>query len=483
MVEEFVRTGDEKRKPGGLMAVGLAVLAVLLGLVAGAASWTVSLMLIVGILALWLPWHKPDWALYLMFFALIMTTDEVGGRQVDFFAIPDADMIQGLPPMLTSYFLFMFATYFIKLFVLEREESRIAWKYLAIYAVLVGLAALTGMMRGNDMTLIRVDLMNMLFPVLCFYLVVNVLKDPRTIGRMLGVVMAAALIKSVILLAYYFAGRGWPYSAMEEGSYRIATMDSADLLSIITMILLIFSGWACRRIRGRALVASAFALLLLAMVVLFADRRAQWVGLVLSLGLMYVWATPASRWRMMSAGGLMLFLMVCVVVLTGVGDHQLARLGRRSLSILDGKQDSNQYHLLESQQTLRDIAGSPLVGLGLGGRHSPLGLYDTDEVPDNIVHNAWLYIWMKMGLPGAAFFMWALWRFFKMFLHFRRVHSSSEAWPWGVAMASSFGLWLAMSLTGPVPWYFHQTYLIALFAALGVALMKLAESGEAVSVK
>ena len=429
-------------------------------------------MLLVGLMAVSLPLYRPEWALDVLFFGVVMTTDAVDGRNADFFAIPDADLIQGLPPLLTSYFLFLFAVYFSHRLIRRRTEKTLSWKPLAVWVAVVALAGLTGLLRGNDPMLLRVDGMNMLFPILCFYLVRQALDTEERATRMLLVVATAAAIKSVILLAYYWAGRGWLYSAVEEGSYRIATMDSADLLSMITVLLLIFAGWSCRRFRGGWWVAAVVALLPLALMVVFADRRAQWVGLVLSMLLLLTGLDAPARRRMFGAGGMMLFLLACAVVFSGVADSKLARLGRRSLSILDAQQDSNRYHLLESQQTLRDIARSPVLGLGLGGRHASLGLYDEDEVPDNIVHNAWLYVWMKLGLPGLVFLLWAVGRWVKVYLRYRRETAAAQRSPWALALVSSGGLWLAMSLTGPVPWYFHQTYLIALFAGLSLALMQ-----------
>ncbi len=456
----------QKIRYGHWLAVMLGGAAV--GLVVGGASWQMGLVLVVGAFATVLPVYKPAWALYALFFGLAMTSDSVSGFPKTFFAIPDPDLFQGLPPLLTSYLLWIFVVLLVKDFLLERNPLALRLKPLGLFALLLLFAAVAGLLRGNDPVMIRVDFMNFLFPVLCFYLCVQVLQTEAHIRHLLAVLVAAALVKSLILLAFYLSGRGWPYDNNPETGFLIATMDSADLLVFITLLLAGISLWAHRRVRPGAAWLLALGALPLLLVVLFAYRRAQWVGLAASFGLLFWWAQAVAKKRLAVLSLCLLVLGAGVVMAVGGGHEKLARIAQRTLSILDKKQDSNVYHLLESQQTLKDIAPTPMRGLGLGGRHSPLGLYEEDEVPTNIVHNTWLYIWMKMGLPGLLFFIWASVAYLRRLVRSGQLANN----PLLLAMASSFGLWMAMFVTGPVPWYFHQTYFIALFAAMAVVLSR-----------
>ena len=123
---------------------------------------------------------------------------------------------------------------------------------------------------------------------------------------------------------------------------------------------------------------------------------------------------------------------------------------------------------------LLDLSKSPVLGLGLGSRHTPLNIYENDVVPTNVVHNTVLYIWMKTGLPGLFFFLWAAICYTKSVLHNRKQIMQDDPLGLILPLAASSGLWLAMFLTGPAPWYIHQTCLIALFAAMTISLVRLA---------
>jgi hypothetical protein len=81
---------------------------------------------------------------------------------------------------------------------------------------------------------------------------------------------------------------------------------------------------------------------------------------------------------------------------------------------------------------------------------------------------------MKIGLPGLLFFLWAFWMYMRRILQHRPFRNR----PLLLALASSSGMWLAMSLTGPTPWYLHQTFLIALFAAMAFVLTQIEGQGS-----
>ncbi|OGV42037.1 MAG: hypothetical protein A2X46_05640 [Lentisphaerae bacterium GWF2_57_35] len=441
---------------------------VVLGISIGQVPLTMALVLTVGLLAALLPFFRPVEALYLFFGYLVITTDASSGLSGDFFQIPDLDLFAGLPALGTTYLLIILGAVLFRRILWEREKLRISPKPLIPYLAIVILAAIIGMARGNDSELLRVDFMGALFPILCFYLCCQLLDTEQRIRRMLAIVMGVSAIKASILLVYYFNGRGWPYS-LDAGSLslsHVATMDSADLLAFITILLAIVSLWMARQLKGLRLAAAIAAALPAFLVIIFAYRRTQWVGLAASLGLMMWWAPPRGRIRLTMIGLFVVLWAICAAVFLGISDEHISFMGERTLSVFDKKQDSNEYHLLESQQVLRDLMGNPVMGLGLGGKHSPLGIYEDDVVPINIVHNTWLYIWMKIGLPGLVFFLWAAWMFLRRVLQ----HHPFRNRPLLLALASSSGLWLAMSLTGPTPWYQHQTFLIALFAAMTFVL-------------
>jgi O-antigen ligase len=419
-----------------------------------------------GVLALWLTCLRPDLALMLLFCGIVMTTDSAGPGG-DFFAIRDVDIITGLPPALNTFFLMLFCITMVRTLFFEKRPLPISPSRLGLYMVLVLLALLTGLFRNCDRVLMRVDFMGMLFPVLCFYLCMTLLNSRERIVRMLTVLLAVSGLKALILAGFYLAGHGWPY----EPTYRIATMDSADLLAFITLVLIVFHLLVRRDIGGFRAGLAVAACLPMLFVIVFAYRRAQWGGMILSMGLLYLGAAKAIRRRIAIVLAIALCASCALVVVSGIQKEKLTLIGSRLASIFDKTQGSNLHHRLESQRVMRDISQSPLFGLGLGGRHSGFVQPEYAKIPTNVVHNTFLYIWMKLGLPGVAFFVWAAILYGRRILRFRKQRLHDNAWGLLLPLAASSGLWLAMFLTGPAPWYFHQTFLLALFSAMGMSLI------------
>lgn len=436
------------------------------GVLAGTLSplWTIPAC--AGIIVLYLTCLKPDMALILFFCGIVMMSDAFSLTGGGAFVIPDADIIQGLPSMLTIFFLALFSITMIRHLVLEKRPLPVSLSGLVIYTVILCSAMLTGLLRNNDLIMLRVDFMDMLFPVLCFYLCITSLNSRERIVRLLTVLLAVAALKALILSVFYLAGRGWPY----EPTYRIVTMDSADLLVFITLLLISLHLLVRRDVRGFQAGLIGAACLPMLFVIIFSYRRAQWIGFILSLGLLYLGSIKPVRRRL----AVMLSVILCAGMLIaaggGIQKENWVRIGSRIASIFDTTQHSNVHHKLEALQVLRELSYSPLFGLGLGGEHQGVEGYLTIAV--NIVHNTFLYIWMKLGLPGLIFFVWAASRYGRAVLNSCKKQPDGGTDGLLLPLASSSGLWLAMFLTGPVPWYFHQTSLLALFAAMAMTLSR-----------
>ena len=175
------------------------------------------------------------------------------------------------------------------------------------------------------------------------------------------------------------------------------------------------------------------------------------------------------------------FLTVCTYVavpgkLSATRQNGPGMLSRIE-TLFDPNQHSNKHHYLESVTTLQDILQKPLLGMGLGGMHSPVSEniidWPEESQPVHIVHNTFLVIWMKLGLSGLCFFLWIGVAYLKKLNAYRKSTDRSPAWPYIAGIGSGVGIWFMMFITGPVPWYFHQTFLVVLFSALCINLIRL----------
>ncbi|NCD34530.1 MAG: hypothetical protein EOL87_14085 [Spartobacteria bacterium] len=451
--------------------ITVMVMAALIGWIAADFPLKLSFLFFCGACVLTLTLFKPVWALYLLVVALVLLNDSEPKEGGTYFVITDPDVIKGLPSVICTYMLTLTGILGLQMLFKQRERPPVSLAPLFILSGIVLLAALTGFIGGWDVYMIQFDATNFLFPALFFYLCVTLLNSREQIITLVHVLIGIAGLKALILAVFYIAGHGWPYQLDAGGESRIATMDSADLLVYITLVLIVFNMFLEKRLSRGQSWCFATACLPMLFVIIFAYRRAQWVGLVFSLGLLFLLTTTKNRKKMTILLLAAILLITSILMLSSLGGNKLGSLTERFYSVFDPQQHSNVYHLLETQQTMRDIAGKPISGLGLGSHHSPLGLYENDLVPTNIVHNTFLYIWMKLGLPGLLFFSVIGYQYIHRILRYRSKRQDEEGWIMLLPIASSLGLWLAMFLTGPTPWYFHQTFLIALFAAMGVSLM------------
>jgi len=454
--------------PIALLAVGTAV-----GILTGKLPLMLTATAFAGALALLLTILRPDLALILFFCGVVMMTDAIPDHVGDFFALPDIDIIQGLPSALIIFFLVLLGITMMRIFLFEKRPLPVSPVGLGLYAVILLLALLTGLFGNGDRGLLHFDFMKMLFPVLCFYLCLIILNSQERIRHMLAVLLTVSALKALVLAAFYLAGHGWPYD-----TYRIATQDSADLLVFITLVLIVIHLLVRRDVYGLKAGLFGAACIPLLFAIVFAYRRAQWIGMAFSLSLLYLGAAPPVRRRLAIILAIVLCVASAFAVVAGLSEEKAVRIVSRITSIFDKNQHSNEHHLLESKQVLQDLSRSPLLGMGLGGHHSRLPGYNIDVVPTNVVHNTFLYIWMKLGLPGLLFFIWVSVLYARRIFRLRSNYPQHEVWSLLLPLAASSGLWLAMFLTGPTPWYFHQTFLLALFAAMGMSLILQADNSS-----
>ncbi|HKL22643.1 MAG TPA: hypothetical protein VJ904_12620, partial [Tichowtungia sp.] len=283
-------------RAGGLLPGSLPVLA---GMAVGVAVVCSPLMgtavVFAGLAALLLGLVRPDWALYLYFCGVVVMTDDVPTRVVDSFFLPDADMIEGLPSALTTFFLLMFGVTVVRLMLIEQRRPPVALLPLAVITVIVCVAFVTGIFHGGDPELYRVDFFGMLIPVFTFCICLTLFDRREKIERLIDVLMAVAAVKALILAGYYLAGLGWIYKLDSLAGYRITTMDSADLLVFITLPLIVMHRIVRSDLHGYKAALSITACVPMLYVVVFSYRRAQWVGLALSAGLLWLGASKAVR--------------------------------------------------------------------------------------------------------------------------------------------------------------------------------------------
>lgn len=453
------------------------LLAMTISLLLIQSTWKVALLAIAALLTVILAWLKPEYILYMLFSAVIIMTDAITEELTDvggIFLVEDIKIMVGIPPVLISVLLMLFALYFTKFSILQKQTSAIPFKYLFVYMGVLLIETLYSVQSGiafDDN--LKMDLLRFVYPALCFYLCINILNNTKVIHRMIWVIFVACFIKTGLLDLYYMAGHGWPF-----GDFQIVTQDSATLMIagiMISMVLLIVA----IRYQHKFLTLMVIASLPMAFALIFSFRRAHWIGQILSFALIYFWSHVRIRKKIVSFLGVSFILSAIIVmsINSSAGLQTLSNVANRFSTLIDPTQHSNLHHYIEAKQTIKDILKKPIFGLGLGSEHSPVSEtfvdWPEENQPLHVVHNTFIYLWMKLGLPGLILFSWAGLRYLKMLRNYCERSKHGNSWPYISGIGSGIGIWLAMFLTGPVPWYLHQTFLIALFSALAINMIRL----------
>lgn len=460
------------------LAVGLLSGSLLIGY-----SWQIAFFLVLCPIALFIFFVKPEYGLYAFFFILVLMTEYFPESfplttTEGVFMFQDIKIAQGVPQLTIAALLVMFLIYTFRIYLIQGENWLIPTKYMFIWLCILLLSTLTGIIGDSDPIEIRVDLMHMLFPVLFFYLCVNILNDQSKIHRMVWILFFACAIKGTILSAYYLAGHGVPIPEVEK-MQAVTTYDTADLIVCITMILLAYAFYTKRIVTGWKRFVLVLCTVPMSFTLIFSFRRAAWLGMLASAALFFFLNPSFERKKMLVTLVLIMILFILLLypsasLIFPRSEITLSSLSARLSSITDPKQSSNEHHYLESLQTLQEIlTKNPLLGLGLGSRHKPIKGVDWDarEQPTNIVHDSWLYFWMKTGIMGLIYFLWLGFLYIRNIGAFRRfLEEDNKAI--ALAIASSAALWFILALVSPLQFYYRRSFLIALFASIVVSLTR-----------
>ncbi len=191
-------------------------------------------------------------------------------------------------------------------------------------------------------------------------------------------------------------------------------------LTIVTFALIFFA--PTKKIRMLAI--AQYGILLLGFVLTF--TRSAWLTSVIAT--LIVLAVVANRNRQIAAYLLVLFtpLMLGVaLVLTTVSASTFENYGlggsliARVLSIFDVEEtagsDSLQWRVYENTEAVRSISERPIFGVGLGNQYRPItiiqgeaaGHRTTDDITrlTRYIHNSFLSMAVKMGVPVLVFFL------------------------------------------------------------------------------
>ncbi|MFN8497376.1 MAG: O-antigen ligase family protein [Anaerolineae bacterium] len=206
--------------------------------------------------------------------------------------------------------------------------------------------------------------------------------------------------------------------------------------------------------------------------------RAQWLASLTALALAFLLLPSRHKKRAIQTVAVTALAVVCIGGLSMGGIQEQAKaipfigtLGARALSVLSPSDtlatDSLTWRIYETQTAMQAITDHPVLGVGLGNAYRGVTLFQDvgmgDEELTRFIHNAYLYITVKMGILGLLTFLW----FYFAFL----IHGWHQSQAVGDAPARAIIIALVCAGVGLLQWSLTTPHLFATESTVVVGLM------------
>ncbi|MFN8483689.1 MAG: O-antigen ligase family protein [Anaerolineae bacterium] len=231
------------------------------------------------------------------------------------------------------------------------------------------------------------------------------------------------------------------------------------LMATVAFCLLIGNGQS-RRVR----LLCALELVFLGAGLLLTYTRAQWLASLTAFALAFLLLPSAYKKRAVQSAAVVMLGAVCIAGLSLGGIEAQANnipfigtLASRAVSVLSPADtlatDSLSWRLYETQTAVQSISEHPFVGVGLGGAYRHVTLFQDVGMGSadltRFIHNAYLYIIVKMGFLGLVTFLWFYFAFLIWGWHDSQALRDGQAQTIAIAVVCAGVGLLQWSLTTP----------------------------------
>lgn len=217
--------------------------------------------------------------------------------------------------------------------------------------------------------------------------------------------------------------------------------------------------------RGRLISLVGFVLFSFSLLVSFS--RGYWMGTAIGLFVAFLLLRPAER---RSMGWILALTMLSAIVCSWVilGDRfttVIDIVSRRLLSAGDALADiSFRARLAESKAVFGQIVNNPILGHGLGAEFAYYHPIRDVTYTNSYVHNAYLWLWFKLGAAGLVLFLAAYGT--KLVSGIRLLRAGAPGRGMVIAAVALLIAMLVVSLTSPQFYARDSVLIIAICWAL-----------------
>jgi O-antigen ligase len=211
--------------------------------------------------------------------------------------------------------------------------------------------------------------------------------------RMLDLLFVCASGRALFALGRYLVAGGDTANAYRELGVKVALWESADHLLFVFLIGVTIAAWACRRVHGTRLMLWAGGSVFMVLTVALSYRRTGWFGLAAALIILSLMLLRRDQ-RAVALVPVVFGTLIAVGVASysrfSVGGGLIQRLFPDVVSRVEPTRQ-DEWALAWST-----VAQNPILGEFTSERLvSRFATWDT-----RIVHNAFLFSWMKLGIAG-----------------------------------------------------------------------------------
>lgn len=271
--------------------------------------------------------------------------------------------------------------------------------FVLLYAACALYGLLWALWRGNDVALMLGQEWTALLFLAGFTLAGPLVASRATDRHWLAFIGAVALLCLPALAPL----ATWVGSSEQAGLVRF--LQPAAFYAPVCTLLALSVVLPGRRRAGAALAA------LLMLVTLLTFTRSYWLGLAVGLLVLIALAVVRARARGIprprlprrsELAGIAVAGSLAVALVAGTPVAEFA-LERGAQTRQDSGDLSVEVRTLELKGALKQVAATPVSGVGSGGKYVALRQLDSERVfygPTNFVHNAYLYFPLKFGALG-----------------------------------------------------------------------------------
>lgn len=340
------------------------------------------------------------------------------------------------------------------------------------------------------------DLRILLYYIVFFMVIWGVRQDSQLKILLIGLFIIADLATSIVILQQFVGANNPLLEAMmttrdwrvyqEAGGVRVIPAGQVlmHFMWFIALGILIFN-----QLKPHLKVFLIFQILFIGTGHILTYMRAQWAATFLGVCLIGLIIMPR-YWSLLLRYvliGVYIFLIVALVW-TSIGAPSIfqkpfiASVAERFLSLLSADKtmqtDSLTWREFENGKALDSIRKKPLLGVGLGGRYRELTTFQGEsmglwtrgsQAADQVtlftryVHNSYLSIAVKMGIPALVVILW----FFIAFLicSWKIYQNSNDPQAKGIILG------IIASLSGLLAWSFFHAHFIKAESTPVIGLM------------